>query len=1039
MATTLRAYDRAGARVATLSWSALNRTIVRNAAGALTSSAPLSLIPAGLLDSPELYLRVAENGVEADDWYLLDDDGDDPTDEGGRAREVVLGGKGVLACLEWAEVYPWDHVPGGTLLGLKPEHPFNDTPGAIMGELLRRAQARGAIPHITWSFTDTHDSAGRPWPTTFARVYEAGQTLFKVVETMVEDAWADVEMRGFELRLYVPDTELAADRPDVVLRLGQGVTQAPRKRTRAAVRSTILAAGSEGAIIEVVDPDALAKYGRREGYEGRSGITDVGTLTAATQVSLQRQTSASESFTLALDPSAMPEDFPGVPRPGHYIRYDQRRLSPTQLEPMRVQSVAWEYGEEPVVSVELADLWVDRDVRLERRVDAILNGSTANERAPQPPLGDEKPPSTPTGLALVSAPYEDPTTGTQYAQATATWMPVTTDVDGTPVGELKGYRIQWRQAELSAAIFEVDAGAGATMVSWSPIVPGTEIEARIAAYDRWDNYSTWSPWTYVMAGVDETAPSRPTGVSAGNYNGLYRSGWDGSFAGAARPADLSYVEVHLSSLNGFVPDEDDLDATLVGTLFAPGYVYTDIDRAPYGQTRYMRMVAVDTSGNRSEPSVQVSAATGQVVSSDLFDGIIDDSRLMADVAIIRTVHIDELNLNSARVSTIDVGKVKAGTITADWLMAGTMRTGTRGTPQAPTVPIVEINGLGIFRFDGTGTATVAIDANGALVTGRYRTSISGRRIEMGSAGFEGRIDFYSPGTYHGFVRSFSEGNGTEAIQFGMQVPGLDDSLWNRINYNASPRGEYATYKSGTHEFTFDVGPLNIGGRFVVYQGYDRGKDSNYYVREQIDGGGHFFNNVPGKAYTFRWHENPSWFEILPGDNWSSAGIRLNNGIGYGGLIKFYTQGGNDPQRIEFLWADSGGYYALWAQAFVVQSDAGAKSEIKVADRQSMLTQVRDSPPATYRRHLPTPEGKAKGRRAAAPLGPVEVGLVAQDAPAQIVTGTDARGQLSIDLYQMAATNWGATGHLADIVEAQGKEIARLTELVTALVGEGTEK
>ena len=77
----------------------------------------------------------------------------------------------------------------------------------------------------------------------------------------------------------------------------------------------------------------------------------------------------------------------------------------------------------------------------------------------------------------------------------------------------------------------------------------------------------------------------------------------------------------------------------------------------------------------------------------------------------------------------------------------------------------------------------------------------------------------------------------------------------------------------------------------------------------------------------------------------------------------------------------------------------------------------------------------RGRAAAPRLGPVERGLVAQQAPQQIVQDGGKPGALAIDVYQMAATTWGATGELADIVEAQGAEIRRLTELVEQLVGQ----
>jgi hypothetical protein len=107
---TLRIYDRTGNRVGLLPWSTLTRTIVRNAPGALTATVPRSLLNWDALPE-ESYLRVAVNGVEAPDWYLLDDDGDDDADDGGEARPVTLAASGVAEVLTWGLVYSWQYQP----------------------------------------------------------------------------------------------------------------------------------------------------------------------------------------------------------------------------------------------------------------------------------------------------------------------------------------------------------------------------------------------------------------------------------------------------------------------------------------------------------------------------------------------------------------------------------------------------------------------------------------------------------------------------------------------------------------------------------------------------------------------------------------------------------------------------------------------------------------------------------------------------------------------------------------------------------------
>lgn len=1036
---TLRVYDRNGARLGTLPWSSLTRSVVRNGLGSLTATVPRSLTGGGLLDVGERWLRVVEDGVEAPDWYVLDDDGDDDADEGGSVRPVSIGATSAAQMLDWGTVYSWEYNPSnGRLLGLDPTHGFAAaTPGEILSTFIDLAQGRGCFPQLDYSFTDAHDSAGRAWPRVYARVYDIGTTVLAVLTAMAEDAWVDWEMVGNRLDLYVPDTVLAADYPNVVLRLGQSVTSGPRKRSRKDARSTLLANGAEGATVEIVDPGAVQLWGRREGYEGRSGVTDVGTLTATSQVSLARRTTASESITLALAPDAVPDLF--LPRPGGYIRYDQRRLSPTLLEPMRLQSIAWDYGDDAKVSVELNDLWVDGDVKRGRQIDALLGGSSANERVPVKPAGDDRiPPGQVQGLSLVSAAYLGPG-GQPSAQVTATWLELKLDSDGTMIDDLVGYDIQWRQTDVASSVFDIRT-AVVTSYQWSPVVPNTSLDARIRGVDRYGNPGAWSPWVTVTTGKDQTAPAQPTPPVVDNVLGLLRVFWDGKLVGgAALPADFSRVEIHTSTLDGFDPNESP-DATRVGILSRSSYGFLDV---PYGLLQHIRLVAVDNTGNRSQPSTQVQGTSSALLSDDIFDGAIGESKL-ANLTV-TTAKIKELDLNNGRVGNLSVGKLTAGVMTANVIVGNRLATGNRGLG----VPVVELTGDGIYRWNAADEQTVAIDADGALLTGMYRTAVTGRRIEMGASGRVGRIDFFSPGSFHGFILSWTQ-NGTdsvEAIQFGMQVPGVSSTLWNRINYNASPLGEYATYRSGVHEFMFDAGNSQVTGGFSVFQGVNRDGPGNY-ARVQITNSGHqnflpagFWNygvrgrrsdggnfglhTIDNGTQTFRAGDTVGRLEIVGGGGYNSPLIRFFNDIN-GGALKFYWTGSDTP-RIEARWWDDSGFITLAAAGFAVNSDKAVKEQITAVDGASLLADVRSVGVHSYRRKrtAAVPEGS----RADAPRNtraPVEVGLIAQDAPERL-RGVASDGTLTLDLYQLAATTWGAVAHLAGQFDELAAQMAAMTE------------
>ena len=978
---TLRVYDRDDNRLGTLPWSKLSTTIVRNDLAALSAEVPKGLIATGLLDG-ERYLRVAVNGRETDDWFVLDDDGDDDANEYGAMRPVAIAGTGVGSILDWGVVYSWQYDPTkGTLLGLDPNNGFaGKTPGFVLRTLIDAAKARGCFPQLTYSFTDDVDSAGRAWPTIYSKTYDIGTSLLKVLTDAATDGWVDWEMTGFRLDCYVPDTTLALDRPDVILRLGKGVTQAPRKRTRKSTRTALLANGDQGATVEVDDPTAAVTYGRREGYEGRSGVTDVGTLTAATTVSLARQTDAHEALTLEIDPYAMPEEAPALPRPGGYIRYDQRRLSPTELEPMRVQSVAIDYGDAGKVSVELNDLWVDADIKRARQLDAILNGSTANDRVPQPQdAPDSLAPGPVLGLGLESTAYVAPD-GTLGAQMTASWVQVTQNADGSTIDDLAGYELQWRQLDVMSGINTISINA-ITLYEWSPVVPGIEIDVRIRAIDRWGNGSTWSDWTSIMAGADVTPPPVPTAPVVDNYLGLYRAVWDGAFVGGlARPPDLHHVEVHLSQIDGFTPDARPIEdgGTLAGSVFAAGPVFRD---TPYGQTWYAKLVAVDTVGNRSDPSDQSSGASGQVVEADVFDGAIGSSKL-ADLAVI-TAKIDDLAVNNAKIGSMEVGKLLAGTFTAQIIMGGTISTSADPTTSGG----VQINGLGIYAWNSSGVQTVAIDTSGnATLTGTYRTAASGQRVEIGVAGATRQLVFYSPNGQQQYLRSETWQNQANSTVEALSIRAGTQALILATSDNTASMWGWSLGFIYRDDFSVWSAPSVLGDT------------ANQRERVTINSNGEW-TLWPGGGGTMHF--------LAQDVSTSSPRIQFVNPSGFGAVIKAVYA--NSVARIEVRDVNDQGFSNVYAAAFTVNSDLGAKTDVRAvdeADAAAMLTAVLDTKVHRYRRI------RYDGSDAAE-----EIGLVAQRAPKQIVVGA-SNPDPGVDLYQMNTMLWGA-------VQTLGRRLAAI--------------
>src|SRR5688500_16313548 len=87
---------------------------------------------------------------------------------------------------------------------------------------------------------------------------------------------------------------------------------------------------------------------------------------------------------------------------------------------------------------------------------------------------------------------------------------------------------------------------------------------------------------------------------------------------------------------------------------------------------WFKVIAVDESGNKSEPSSGVQATA--------------------------------LLIDNAHISDLSVSKVTAGTITASWIMAGSIRSGHPSAKRAGT------NASGFFSFDVNNKNTFALDS-----------------------------------------------------------------------------------------------------------------------------------------------------------------------------------------------------------------------------------------------------------------------------------------------------------------------------------------
>lgn len=475
---------------------------------------------------------------------------------------------------------------------------FTDvTPGAIIATLWDEAQDRGALDGMTLVGSEALDAAGVAWGTTLTRDYELGADYLTILRELAETGWLDFRMSGRTLKVWKPDTALATDRTvggSQVTLTPAHVTEAPFRRTWEGLADFLHVQGDEGVYVEMNNPFALVPWGRWEDYTTQGGVTDTGTLTALGERFQTLTEGVRAEYTQGVAFGA------DAPRPlldffaGDYIwsrsltgapaRYRVRQLT-LQKEGASVQG-----------NVVLNDRFLEEDIRTQRAISAITGNATTGGSTggtPTPPGSDILRPAAPAAPSASSDAYAGPA-GLPQAQITLDWPDVTTNIDGTPITDLAGYEIQERPDGGEWAVrTRIGAVSALTM---SPFTPDSSWSFRLRAFDTAGNESPLSGITTIVAALDEDPPDAPSVPSATSFQGTVDVTWDGENAigNPQADADLDRVELHASVTNGFTPTVNN-SATKVGNYYGPGTM--TITGLAIGSRQYLRLVAVDTSGN----------------------------------------------------------------------------------------------------------------------------------------------------------------------------------------------------------------------------------------------------------------------------------------------------------------------------------------------------------------------------------------------------------------------------------------------------------
>jgi hypothetical protein len=459
------------------------------------------------------------------------------------------------------------------------------------------------------------------------------------------------------------------------------------------------------------------------------------------------------------------------------IVFRGQRINPAKLRVIEltwpvVQGMAVAYRDRSGVWYDLTDyvIWETGDTNI---VVGGFNRSLVSTTEPvgPRPIPDTTIPGVPAfTLPFSTTSYQSSSDGATKSQIQLAWSQPN-NTDGTTMTDLDHYEVQYRPDLTISSVNPTWSGLNSGGFTWSSLqssgaqwsqifpigstqwkvtfvaggtntlliqelTPGVTYDFQIRAVDTAQppNRSAWSATTTFQAGVDTLPPPTPDAPTvAANLLSVLVT-WDcGRASGGTfnQAVDLHHVEVHGSYDPLFTPTP----ATKLGNLPASianitGQIpvvggFTIPPTQPPAQSMFIKVIAVDTAGNKSSPSVSAGAT----------------ARLISDIY----------------VTDLTADKITAGTIRASLVMGGSIQTALTGQR-------VSMDSTGFHAYDANGS--LIFDVNSASPVLTLGRSSGGSSITMDTSKTNPVITMSDGVNLPGSVTFSSNGS---AGNVGMQV------------------------------------------------------------------------------------------------------------------------------------------------------------------------------------------------------------------------------------------------------------------------------
>ncbi len=712
--------------------------------GTVAFTYPVTGINYSLLKE-NLEIAVIMNGAELTELRCVIE-----TIEGNDADDAEKGALWKYTCrtmagqLDYAIVYPANWVPGQVVKQAKPQTYSSKTIGNIMIDLFTKAQTRGALTGFSWTFTSTHDSEGNAWSQTVDLTLDAGRTYLAVLQDMSAAGWGEFKVNGHSIRLY-DGSSMGIDRSvgTTPLRFikGRDIRESPRKvDTRSLVSAGLVAGSNNLAFLEIVDGTAISSYGRREGYYSAGdvpyikfpGVPSMLEIVGDRWLSLYDKPSMELTHGLQFET----ED---NPRPITNFDVGDWALTDVGQGVERFRILQWVLSVAAdgscTGSITMNFLFNTQLSQVNGALAALTNGSSNAGTAAK---NDGVTPDQVGTVTLASASY----LVNSIARATLTvfWPATTVNEDGSLMTDLDYYQVRWKYTSDTYWRANQRIESDTLVALFQNLDCGAAVQVQVRALDIWGNAGAWSVTAAMNTAGDTIAPLKPASPILTSNVGTLRAVWSGlDYLGNAQPPDLAGVEVHI-----FTADFTPSSATKVDTL-APGVLSTTITQGLTYSTEYwVKLVAVDTTGNRSPASDTTSTShvvLSQVVSTEIGTGqvglnntafsdvgnLIDDGNLeIATYRTSRTALMSGSHLAfDSSTSSVGVWSIRSDSFGAGSTEYFTLQDSLPVKPGERIFGALDIKGtvgangslnLDIAWFNGAGTQ---IDATGAPGTGFY--------------------------------------------------------------------------------------------------------------------------------------------------------------------------------------------------------------------------------------------------------------------------------------------------------------------------------